>query len=100
MSREIKFRAWDVRSGKCYYNVENTWMNNTCFGDLLASPNFEIDEFTGLKDSNGDDIYENDLVMLDPDDPPYQVIFDEGKFELGLKSIFETDFKRHSEPRL
>ena len=40
------------------------------------------EQFTGLKDSNSDDIYENDLVLLDPDDPPYQVIFDEGKFEI------------------
>ena len=41
------------------------------------------EQFTGLKDANGDDIYENDLVSLDPDDPPYQVIYDEGKFKLS-----------------
>lgn len=83
MNREIKFRAWDKRGKKYLNNAQNIWMNNTCFGDLLASSNFEIEQFTGLKDSNGDDIYENDLVLLDPDDPPYQVIFDEGKFELS-----------------
>ena len=83
MSREIKFRAWDKRGKKYLNNAQNIWMNNTCFGDLLASPNFEIEQYTGLKDANGDEIYENDLVSLDPDDTPYQVIFDEGKFELS-----------------
>ena len=83
MKREIKFRAWDKRGKKYLNNAQNIWMNNTCFGDLLASPNFEIEQYTGLKDANGDEIYENDLVSLDPDDPPYQVIFDEGKFELS-----------------
>ena len=82
MSREIKFRAWDKRSKKYLNNVQNIWMNNATFRDLLASPNFEIEQYTGLKDANGDEIYENDLVSLDPDDTPYQVIFDEGKFEL------------------
>lgn len=64
MSREIKFRAWDKRDKKYLDNAQNMWMNNTCFGDLLASPNFEIEQYTGLKDSNGDDIYENDIIKV------------------------------------
>lgn len=112
MSREIKFRAWDKRDKKYLNNAQNTWMNNTCFGDLLASPNFEIEQYTGLKDSNGDDIYENDLVLLDPDDPPYQVIFDEGKFELSnyfLRVVYDLGEENmdceivgnvHTEPEL
>lgn len=89
MSREIKFRAWHMPFGPKGPMQE---MVHGKASSILAlaemSPDKYIDEyiveqFTGLKDSNGDDIYENDLVLLDPDDPPYQVIFDEGKFELS-----------------
>lgn len=89
MSREIKLRAWHMPFGPKGPMQE---MVHGKASSILAlaemSPDEYIDEyiveqFTGLKDSNGDDIYENDLVLLDPDDPPYQVIFDEGKFELS-----------------
>lgn len=99
MSREIKFRAWDKDEKRmlevyrigfdgpidgaqvyCYLDDRGAKGSKECFydGDGLT-----LEQFTGLKDSDGDDIYENDLVLLDPDDPPYQVIFDEGKFELS-----------------
>lgn len=92
MSREIKFRAWDNETEQ-YFKVlaidfkskivscrHFKWkydpFNQINLNDL------DLEQFTGLKDANGDEIYENDLVSLDPDDTPYQVIFDEGKFEL------------------
>lgn len=85
MSREIKFRAWHMPFGPKGPMQE---MVHGKASSILAlaemSPDeYIVEQFTGLKDSNGDDIYENDLVLLDPDDPPYQVIFDEGKFELS-----------------
>lgn len=79
MSREIKFRAWDNETKDLRQYEE---ISGICLSALNAT-DWDLEQFTGLKDSNGDDIYENDLVLLDPDDPPYQVIFDEGKFELS-----------------
>ncbi|MCT3545108.1 hypothetical protein EFR92_06660 [Lentilactobacillus buchneri] len=86
MSREIKFRAWDKNENRYFIDGKDGY-----FANLLCCDDWDMDDpsgyvweqFTGLKDGNGDDIYENDLVLLDPDDPPYQVIFDEGKFELS-----------------
>lgn len=79
MSREIKFRAWDNETKDLRQYEE---ISGICLSALNAT-DWDLEQFTGLKDSNGDDIYENDLVLLDPDNPPYQVIFDEGKFELS-----------------
>ena len=101
MSREIKFRAWDKETNKYFEPTYQSYMGRleeltialsgrlqkrTCRGVADESTfhgRYVVEQYTGLKDANGDDIYENDLVLLDPDDPPYQVIFDEGKFELS-----------------
>jgi len=92
--RQIKFRAWDKKT-KEYFHISELWNSGTnpeCFnfdgwtdnfGNNGRLKNISIEQSTSMKDANGDDIYENDLVLLDPDDPPYQVIFDEGKFELS-----------------
>ena len=93
MSREIKFRAWEKETEE-YFKVlaidfkskivscRHFKLKYDPFNKINLSE-LDLEQFTGLKDSNDDDIYENDLVLLDPDDSPYQVIFDEGKFELS-----------------
>ena len=85
MSRENKFRAWYMPfgpKGAMQEMVHGKASSILAFAEM-SPDKYIVEQFTGLKDSNGDDIYENDLVSIVPNIPAYQVIFDKGKFKLS-----------------
>ena len=83
MSREIKFRVWDkiekrfitpTSFGQTHYNLTlNGKLYNLQNGS--GGDDYVVQQFTGLKDKNGKEIYEGDLIK-EINYGPYRVFWD------------------------
>jgi uncharacterized phage protein (TIGR01671 family) len=95
-TREIKFKVWHKKDKKFWQGADldeinlmggiiDLTTNFRCQCGENNSDNFVLLQFTGLKDKNGREIYEGDILDhygMPNDYPKYSVIFKDGCFRL------------------
>ncbi len=99
MNREIKFRMWSAKVNKYFYDSINVFecliQQNTGLYDHIAD-GMVFEQFTGLKDKNGKEIYENDVLGLGEDkedDSICSVVFEDGSFRRKYKDWDDRNTK-------
>jgi uncharacterized phage protein (TIGR01671 family) len=97
--REIKFRAWDGQNKTTYPHHNMYYWEGTGLGQAKPwwiEDDTPIMQYTGLKDKNGKEIYEGDIVKYKDGATDFEftapIVFNSGCFRadtiLGMRAFY------------
>ena len=88
MSRDFRFRAWDKKEEKMIYDIEIECDGlGLYFIDYLYDKTYEVMQYIGLKDKNGEMVFDGDIVLIGDNKAPFKIIYCEDQACFNFVSL-------------
>lgn len=95
--REIKFRVWDKELKQMAYATTELFDNALSFWVMIHLDDDEPEwmQYTGLKDKNGKEIYEGDIVKYNYNNQVYQDVYAKVEYSIAGFRLNADYISRH-----